>query len=122
MTTPAGESLSGAKAPRFTRPGVEEAIAAVKERIKRVNQDPNSTYRITEAVAFGDFLLKGRVRVQAAEVGIQLERRGQANEPPTAASVHAQQEFLRQLRGKRTLVFTRPYTGWMRKRSHLVLL
>lgn len=122
MTTPAGESLSGAKAPRFTRPSVEEAIAALKKRIKRVNQDPNSPYRITEAVAFGDFLLKDRVRVQPAEAGIQLERRGQADEPPTASSVQAEQEFLRELRGRRTLVIIRPYTEWMRKRSHLELL
>jgi len=97
-------------------------MAALKERIKRVNQDPNSPYRITEAVAFGDFLRKDRVRVQPVEVGIQLERRGQADEPPTASSVHAQQGFLRQLRGKRTLVIIRPYTEWMRKRSHLELL
>lgn len=122
VTTPAGEALSGAKAPRFTRASVEEAMAALKKGIKGVNQDPKSLYRITEAVAFGDFLLKDRVRVQPAEVGIKLERRGQADEPPTASSVHGEQEFLAQLRGKRTLLIIRPYREWMNKRSHLDLL
>ena len=39
MTTPAGESVSGAKPPRFTREIVERAAESLKERIKQVNKD-----------------------------------------------------------------------------------
>src|SRR6266851_3671765 len=38
MTTPAGESVSGAKPPRYTRESVEQAVESLKERIKQVNQ------------------------------------------------------------------------------------
>src|SRR5215471_10734048 len=55
MTTPAGETVSGAKAPRFTRESVEEAVEGLKERIKEVNKNPRAPFRISDAVAFGDF-------------------------------------------------------------------
>ena len=67
MTTPAGESVSGAKPPRFTRESVEQAVESLRERIEQVNKDQRATFRITDAVAIGDFLLSDRPRVQAAE-------------------------------------------------------
>jgi DNA-binding transcriptional MocR family regulator len=78
MTTPAGESVSGAKPPRFTRQSVEQAVESLKERIGQINNDSKATFRITGAVAFGDFLLSDRARVQAADVGIALTPRGEA--------------------------------------------
>jgi len=64
MTTPAAESVSGAKPPRFTRESVEQAVESLRERIKQVNRDSKATFKITDAVAFGDFL-SDRPRVQA---------------------------------------------------------
>ena len=58
--------MSGAKPPRFTRESVEQAVESLRERIGQVNKDQRATFRITDAVAFGDFLLSDRPRVQAA--------------------------------------------------------
>jgi hypothetical protein len=49
MTTPAGESVSGAKSPRFTRENVERAVESLKERIKQLNKDAKAAFRITDA-------------------------------------------------------------------------
>src|SRR5579863_3843480 len=57
MTTPAGEAVAGAKAPRFTRESVEQALAALRERIQQSNKDAQAAFRIADAVAFGDFLV-----------------------------------------------------------------
>jgi hypothetical protein len=123
MTTPAGESVSGAKPPRFTRESVEQAVAALKERIKNSNQDRKSPFRITDAVAFGDFLLKDRPRVQAADVGVGLARKDNtAGDLRSASDAKAERAFLRPLRGRTALLNLRPYADWMRKRSHLDLL
>ena len=123
MTTPAGEAVSGAKSPRFTRENVEGAVESLKERIKQVNKDVKSEFRITDAVAFGDFLLPDRTRVQAADVGIGLIGRGKtANEARSASTAEAERQFLRQLRGKTALLHIRPYADWMSKRSHRNLL
>jgi DNA-binding transcriptional MocR family regulator len=123
MTTPAGESVSGAKPPRFTRESVEQAVASLKERIKQVNKDSQAAFRITVAVAFGDFLLSDRARVQAAEVGIALALRDEAaGEGRSASAARLERQFLRQIRGKTALLHTRPYADWMSKRSHLNLM
>jgi DNA-binding transcriptional MocR family regulator len=123
MTTPSGESVSGAKPPRFTRESVEQAVESVKERIKQVNQDSKAAFRITDAVAFGDFLLKERTRVQAADVAIGLTPRGEAGGDPGSVPVaRAERQFLRQLRGRTALLHVRPYANWMSKRSHRNLL
>jgi hypothetical protein len=124
ITRPAGESVSGAKTPRFTRESVEQAVAALKDRIKRSNEDRVSAFRITDAVAFGDFLLKDRPRVQAADVGIGLKRCGEADEELRSASdAKAERSFLRQLRGGTVLFLNiKPYAEWISKRSHLDLL
>jgi hypothetical protein len=45
---------------------------------KQINRDASAPFKITAAVAFGDFLISDRPRVQAADVGIRLVRR---NEP-----------------------------------------
>jgi hypothetical protein len=123
MTTPAGESVSGAKAPHFARESVEQAVAALKDRIKRASEDRKSPFKITDAVAFGDFLLKDRPRIQAADVGIGLARRGDTAGATRSATVaKAEGAFLRQLRGRTGLLNLKPYAEWMKKRSHLDLL
>ena len=67
--------MSRAKAPRFARESVEQAVESLKERIKEINNEVKGVFKITEAVAFGDFLLSELPRVQPADVGIGLARR-----------------------------------------------
>ena len=78
-----GDLVSGAKSPRFTRESVEEALSALRDRIKPVKHDPGGAYTVTEAVAFGDFL-HDRARVQAADVGIRLQQRADAQSTASA--------------------------------------
>jgi hypothetical protein len=121
MTTPAGESVSGAKPPRFTRESVEQAVESLKERSIEVNRDPQAAFRITDAVAFGDFLVSDRARVQAADVGIGLAPRGEAeSEDRSAAAARLELQFLREVRGKTVLLHVTPYAEWMSKRSYLI--
>ena len=67
VTTTAGEDVSGARPPRFAPEKVEEALAQLRERIKAANQNSKSLYKITEAVAFGDFLQQ-KARVQPSPI------------------------------------------------------
>lgn len=123
MTTPAGESVSGAKPPRFTRESVEQAIDALQERIREANKDTKAPFKVTDALAFGDFLLKDRTRVQAADVGVGLAKRGdKGGEPRSASDAKQERVFLRRLRGKTALLQVHPYAAWMSKRSHRKLL
>jgi DNA-binding transcriptional MocR family regulator len=144
MTTPAGESVSGAKMPRFTGESVEQALTALQDRINRNNRDPQSLYRVSIAVAFGDFLQADRPRVQAADVGIQVAPREKA-EPESrrghktrgmgiraeagttmrarsASEAQAERKFLSDLRAKSAHLNLQPYADWMRARSHRSLL
>src|SRR5258706_8273620 len=57
ITTPAGETVSGAKAPRFTHESVEQSLDALKNRIQQNNKNRQAPFRITDAVSFADFLL-----------------------------------------------------------------
>ena len=123
LTTPSGETVSGAKAPRFGRESVEGALGSLRERIKEANRDPKGAFKIIGAVAFGDFLVKERARVQAADVGVQLARRGEhASDHRSASDAREERAFLRQLRGRAALLALRPYADWMRNRSNLNLL
>ena len=129
MTTPAGETVSGAKAPRFASERVEQALGALKTRIQQSNKNRQAPFRITDAVAFGDFLVPDRARVQSADVGIRLARRenfrrdnNSATEPRSASEAQAELKFLRDLRAKSAHLNLRPYADWMRKRTHRDLL
>ncbi len=123
ITTPSGETVSGAKPPRFDRESVERALGSLRERIKEANKDAKSGFKISGAVAFGDFLVKDRARVQAADVGIQLARRGEhASDLQSASDAREERAFLRQLRGRAALLAMRPYADWMKNRSNLNLL
>ena len=116
-----GNLVSGAKSPRFTRESVEEALSALRDRIKAVNHDPGGAYTVTEAVAFGDFL-DDRARVQAADVGIRLQQRADAPSTASAREHAAEFAFLKQLRGKTALIHIQPYQDWMKARTHRDLL
>ena len=119
--TEQGELVSGAKPPRFTRQSVEDALDALRDRIKTVNEGSDAEYKITDAVAFGDFL-GDAARVQAAQVGIRLTLKKNDQVTPSARAHRAELAFLKQLRGKTALVHVAPYEDWMRSRSHRDLL
>jgi hypothetical protein len=124
LTTEQGETVSGSKAPRFSRDSVERAVAALSERIKGINQDRKAAYRIAKAVAFGDFLNKefnkDASRAQAADVGISLiPRRSDAHPSADRKNLEA---FLKQLRNRNAMLNLWPYEEWMSARSHQRLM
>jgi hypothetical protein len=122
FTTAAGQTVSGSKLPHYTNERVETALAGLKERIAAARKDFKSPYKITAAVAFGDFL-GDQPRVQAADVGIELARRkADAGENTSATESKARLAFLKQLRGKNAALNVLPYQEWMSKRSHQKLL
>ena len=121
MTTLHGESVSGSKPPRYTPEKIDAALASLKDRIAEAHRDSKAPFKITEAVAYGDFLA-GQTRVQAADVGIELVRRVPVDDSPDSHTEHvARQEFLKQRLGKTPLVHICPYEPWMRTRSHRAL-
>ena len=118
ITTPAGEAVSGAKTPRYSRESIAKALTALGERIKAVNQDRQADFRVDGAVAFGDFLSK-RPQVQAADVGVHLVRRNaEGHEPNSFVEQAAQRQVLQMLRGRSALLHLWLYEPWMSHRSH----
>jgi hypothetical protein len=94
----------------------------VKQRIAAARKDFKSPFKITTAVAFGDFLGE-QPRVQAADIGIELvPRKGGASDKVSATENKARAAFLKQLRGKNTPLNVQPYQEWMGKRAHRKLL
>lgn len=121
ITTSSGEAVAGAKAPRFNREAIEKALTALQRQIRQVNQDTSSEFKVTKAVAFGDFL-RGASRVQAPDIGIQAAQRGPAIVRGPMKQHRAMREFLTKLRGRRAVLNLIPYEEWMRTRSHRDLL
>ena len=121
LRTPAGESVSSSKMPRYSRESVEQSLASFADHLNRVNEDSSAEYKIAEAVAFGDFLSK-RARLQAADIGIKLEPRNRAARENSASEYEHQQTFLKQLRGRTPLVNLHPYADWMSARTHRCLM
>jgi hypothetical protein len=122
FTTPAGQTVSGSKLPHSTPERVAAALAALKERIAAARKDFKSPFKISAAVAFGDFL-SDRSRAQAPDVGIELvKRKSDTGAKPSATEAKARLAFLKQLRGKNTPLNVQPYQEWMSKRSHQKLL
>jgi hypothetical protein len=124
LTTPSGETVSGAKLPRFDRETLEAALTSLRQRIEDTNRDRAAKFQITRAVAFGDFLAKDRARVQPADVGIELSRKDREHTsdevatPHSAAEAREEQSFLRQLRGRSALINLKNYLEWMGTRTH----
>ncbi len=122
LTTPGGETVSGSKPPRYARESVESALTSLSERIQALKQDSKAPYKVSKAVAFGDFL-SDRQRLQAPEVGILLlPRKPRSEQEVSATERAAQRAFLRKLRGKTQLLNMQPYQDWMSARSHRRLL
>lgn len=122
MTTPAGETVSGSRFPRFNRSALERSLASLADHIRRVNADRTAPYKIVEAVAFGDFLT-GRTPIQAADIGISLVPRNSSDVAARApAQEQGQRAFLKHLRGRTPLINVLPYARWMSQRSHRDLL
>jgi predicted ArsR family transcriptional regulator len=119
--TDQGDLVAGAKSPRFTRESVEEALTALHDRIKAINDDRDAAYKVTEAVAFGDFL-HDQARVQAADIGIELQPRADERIAVSAREHAAELAFLKRLRGKTALLHLRTYEEWMKARTHRDLL
>jgi hypothetical protein len=118
ITTISGETVSGSKTPRFTLERIENVLASLSKRIKEINEGSQAQFKITVAVAFGDFL-DGRARVQAPDVGIQLVRRIAAAAAAGAAQEHsAERAFLKSLRGNTPILNIQPYQTWMSDRPH----
>lgn len=120
MTTLDGDAVSGATSGRFSVDTVEQALADLRERIRSVNKDARSKFRITSAVAFGDFL-SDRVRVQAADVGIELEVRTPAR-TRTKISKAQERECFKVLRGRKQMIHLVPFESWMHGRRNQRLL
>jgi hypothetical protein len=120
ITTQSGEEVSGAKLPRYTAKRIEDSLKALRERIEEINRDKDSDFKVTQAVAFGDFLRK-RSRVQAADVGIALEARGAGDARPVART-EVQRQFLKTLRARVTGLNLLPFRSWMAARSHKPLM
>jgi hypothetical protein len=122
FTTPAGQTVSGSKLPHYTRERVAAGLASLKERIAAARKDFKSPFKITAAVAFGDFL-RDPPRVQAPDVGIELvKRKSDAGARTSATEAKVRLAFMKQLRGKNTPLNVQPYQEWMSKRSHQKLL
>ncbi len=117
ITTIAGEEVSQAKSPRFSPQSVHAALSELRKRIAESNRNLAERYKITDAVAFGDFLNDGS-RVQAADVGIRLERRKTIRSKEN----RSEREFLKSLRAKSALLNVKPFESWMRTRTHQDLL
>jgi hypothetical protein len=110
------------EAARFTRESVDRALSDLCERIRDTNSDPNAPYKITDAVAFGDFL-KDAPRVQSANIGIRFVLRDdEPQQTESARGKSAEATFLKQLRGKGSLLRLQRYEPWMSARSHRNLL
>jgi len=122
-TTDQGKQIEGGKTPRFTSESMEKAVGELKERITLLNSDQSATYRVTRAIAFGDFLLD-RVRVQAAEVGIELQPRvsTETDKRESVTSRAQEKALLKRLQGHSTLLRVQQYEPWMSDRSHRDLM
>lgn len=122
FTTAEGQAVSGSKLPHFKRERVEAALEALKQHIAAARKDFKSPFKITAAVAFGDFL-GDQPRVQAPDVGIELvPRKGGASDKVSATENKVRAAFLKQLRGKNVPLNVHPYQEWMGKRTHRKLL
>ena len=114
-TTASGQAVSGSRQPRLQCHGVDGAVSALFDRIAAINRDSNSEFRVTEAVAYGDFLL-GRKNCQAADVGIELMRLR------ASAGKGNSNDFLQHLGGKSLFLNIQPHQKWMSDRAHRRLL
>ena len=119
MTSVDGAVVSGAAAPRFSVEAVQKALENLRGRITAGNKDAKAEFRVSRAIAFGDFMTD-RAQVQAADVGIELARRG-ARAAMRISKVD-ERAFLKTLRAGKQMIRLIPFEPWMRERAHRRLL
>jgi hypothetical protein len=120
MTSVDGDAVSGATSPRFSVETVQQALSDLRTRIKAVNRDAKSEFKIASAVAFGDFLSE-RARVQAADVGVELVKRN-ISKARKAKPKAQERAFLKTLRSGKQMIRLVAFEPWMRERVHQRLL
>ena len=120
--TQAGNIVSGGKPARFNRESVLEALNELRRRAEQMNADPASAYRVTDLIAFGDFL-SDRAKVQAADVGVGLRPKQPDQADPATAVEHKRKEHvLADLKTKSPMLQLHLVEDQMQKRSHQDLL
>lgn len=118
VVTEQADAVSGAKDPCFTRAAVDNAIAGLLERVRAVNADPDAGHKVGRLVVFGDYL-SGRDRLQAADIGVELESSREVRE---GAVEHAAEErILKALKARSAALNVRLLEPWMVQRTHRVL-
>jgi hypothetical protein len=120
--TQSGNTVAGAKPPRFNYDSVVEALAEMRGRVAQMNADRSSPFQVAELIAFGDFLDQ-RPKVQAADVGVALlpKKQDQAA-APSVMERQRQERVLADLRAKSSILHLHLIEDWMRKCSHRDLL
>jgi hypothetical protein len=113
LTTASGEIVSGSKLPRFSLANIDQALSALSARTADINSDLHSEFRISNAVAFGDFL-KRPPKSQAADVGIELRQRVAGKQRDKTE----ERNFLKQIAARNRFLHLQPYEEWMSQRSH----
>lgn len=120
--TAAGNTVSGAKPPRFKHDAVLKALGDLRARVEEMNAATTSPFQVTSLIAFGDFLDK-QPKAQAADVGVGLTPAKSHHDDPATAVEHKREEhFLTDLKAKSTMLHLHPIEDWMRNRSHQDLL
>jgi hypothetical protein len=68
---PAGEIVSGSNFPKYSGESVERSLASSTNRLKSVNQDSSTEYRIVDVIAFRPPMLHpvGTSRSRSASMG-----------------------------------------------------
>lgn len=112
---------AGPQSPPYTAAQIEAALCEFRGRIAEVNADSNATYKIGEAIAFGDFLYN-RERVEPGEVAVQLVLREPMSSAPPVKEQETRRGFLRFLQGSYHAFRIRPYEEWMALRTHIRLV
>jgi hypothetical protein len=114
ITTIAGESVSDSVTPRYRKEAVQGALDELRSRIRELNDDRTAAVTVTGAVAYGDFLSE-RARVQAADVGVELEPRGKNMAP-------APKQIFTRLRARSAMLQLHRLEKWMAERTHKRLI
>jgi hypothetical protein len=113
LTTAAGEIVCGSKSPRFSLANVDHALTALSARIANMNRDSHSDFKISKAIAFGDFLNRP-AKCQAADVAVELRPRVAGSDLDRTN----ERKFLRRIAAASRFLRVQPYQEWMTGRSH----
>ena len=116
VATEQADAVSGAKQPRFVRPAIEKAIAALLDRVQEWNAAHRSGMKVARVVVFGDYL-SGRDRLQAAEIGVEFVQGGEEG----AAEKDAERQAIKELKARSAMLNLHVLEPWMVARSHRAL-